>query len=51
MASKEELGKAIAYLPANRQEIVFKAYDYAELHHAGQLRKSGEPFFEHPYQV
>ncbi len=51
MASKEELGKAIAYLPANRQEIVFKAYDYAEMHHAGQLRKSGEPFFEHPYQV
>ncbi|MBR6332300.1 MAG: bifunctional (p)ppGpp synthetase/guanosine-3',5'-bis(diphosphate) 3'-pyrophosphohydrolase, partial [Dehalococcoidales bacterium] len=51
MASKEELGKAIAYLPANRQEIVFKAYDYAEMHHAGQFRKSGEPFFEHPFQV
>ncbi len=51
MVTKEEFLKRISYLPETRQALVVKAYDYAEQKHAGQLRKSGEPYFIHPVNV
>jgi guanosine-3',5'-bis(diphosphate) 3'-pyrophosphohydrolase len=39
------------YLPPEKVAIVRKAYDYAMKAHEGQLRKSGEPYLEHPLQV
>lgn len=32
-------------------KLVRKAYRFAEKHHKGQKRESGEPFIEHPLQV
>jgi GTP diphosphokinase / guanosine-3',5'-bis(diphosphate) 3'-diphosphatase len=31
--------------------LIERAYDVAELHHRGQLRKSGDPFITHPLAV
>jgi len=45
------LGKAGRYLPAGKLDVVRKAYDFALKAHAGQLRKSGGPYLEHPLQV
>lgn len=39
------------YLPPKKVEIIRRAYDYAMKAHEGQLRKSGEPYLEHPLQV
>ncbi len=43
--------KARAYLPADKIGIIHDAYDYAAQAHCGQVRKSGEPFLEHPLQT
>ncbi len=32
-------------------DFIMKAYNYANEHHKGQLRKSGEPYIIHPIQV
>ena len=45
------LMKAREYLPAERLAIVEQAYHYAAAAHRGQVRKSGEPFIEHPFQT
>ncbi len=37
--------------PADDLEIVKKAYEFSQLHHAGQTRASGEPYLAHPLQV
>ena len=37
--------------PADDLEIVKKAYDFSQTHHAGQTRASGEPYLVHPLQV
>ncbi|MBN2279007.1 MAG: bifunctional (p)ppGpp synthetase/guanosine-3',5'-bis(diphosphate) 3'-pyrophosphohydrolase [Candidatus Marinimicrobia bacterium] len=34
-----------------QEEFLWKVYKYAREAHRGQKRKSGEPYFEHPYQV
>ena len=39
------------YLPPEKVAIVRDAYDFAMQAHEGQLRKSGEPYLEHPLQV
>jgi GTP pyrophosphokinase len=39
------------YLPEEKIDDVSKAYRFAEESHKGQLRLSGEPFFEHPKQT
>ena len=39
------------YHPEDDMEIVRKAYEFAESAHAGQMRKSGEPYFSHPCAV
>lgn len=42
------INKAREYLPADKIELISKAYDYAFQAHAGQVRRSGGPFMEHP---
>ncbi len=42
------LDKAGEYLPPDKVGDVEEAYRFAEEAHAGQYRKSGEPFIEHP---
>lgn len=39
------------YLPPEKTAVVKGAYDFAMKAHQGQLRKSGEPYLEHPLQV
>ena len=45
------LAKARRYLPEERLGIVKDAYRFAEIAHRGQVRRSGEPFIEHPLQT
>jgi GTP pyrophosphokinase len=47
----ELIEKAKAYLPAEKVAVVERAYEYASKAHEGQLRKSGEPYIEHPLHV
>ena len=37
--------------PSDDLEIVKKAYEFSQTHHAGQTRASGEPYLAHPLQV
>lgn len=37
--------------PEDDMDLVRRAYTFAENAHAGQLRKSGEPYFSHPVAV
>ncbi len=39
------------YLPPEKVASVEDAYDFATKAHQGQVRKSGEPYLEHPLQV
>ena len=45
------LTKAHRYLPEDKLGIISEAYDFAEHAHTGQVRVSGKPFIEHPYQT
>lgn len=47
----ELLQKAATYLPPEDVVRLEKAYRFAEKAHAGQLRKSGEPYILHPVAV
>ncbi len=40
--------KASEYLPQDKINSIEEAYRFAEAAHVGQVRKSGEPFIEHP---
>jgi GTP pyrophosphokinase len=51
MNSDGLLAKAREYLPGEKEALVEKAYKFAFRAHQGQLRKSGEPYLEHPLQV
>jgi len=52
LVEKEKLlAKAQAYLPEEQVTLVEKAYNFALDAHRGQLRKSGEPYLEHPVSV
>jgi GTP diphosphokinase / guanosine-3',5'-bis(diphosphate) 3'-diphosphatase len=51
MEFQELKEKASSYLPPDKIVLVEKAYIYAEKAHRGELRKSGEPFIEHPLRV
>ena len=42
------LDKASSYLSEDRLQLVEQAYDFAAAQHEGQVRKSGEPYIEHP---
>lgn len=47
----ELIATLVKYHPEANVELVEKAYHFAEKAHAGQLRKSGEPYFVHPLTV
>ena len=43
--------KAQKYLPREKMSVIEDAYAFAAEAHRGQLRKSGEPYLEHPLQT
>ncbi|WP_010630303.1 RelA/SpoT family protein [Sporolactobacillus vineae] len=51
MTMDELIAKASTYLDEKDIELIKKAYEYAKKAHAGQLRKSGEPYITHPVEV
>ena len=40
-----------SYNPHSDRELLRRAFDYAKKMHKGQLRRSGEPYFTHPFAV
>lgn len=40
-----------SYLSANEIDLVIRAYNFADLAHADQTRRSGEPYISHPLAV
>ena len=40
-----------SYLPANEVASILHAYEFGSRAHAGQRRKSGEPYIHHPLEV
>jgi guanosine-3',5'-bis(diphosphate) 3'-pyrophosphohydrolase len=51
MTVSELIDKAQAYLPQEKVALIERAYEFAREAHEGQVRKSGEPYIEHPLQV
>jgi len=51
MSFSRLIGKAKEYLPSEKIPLVEEAYHFASEAHQGQVRKSGEPYVEHPLQV
>ena len=52
LLSADDLIHAIKkYNPSTNVDLIEKAYHFGLHAHAGQMRKSGEPFFSHPVQV
>ena len=51
MGFSQLMDKAQEYLPPEKIAMVEDAYNFAMKAHEGQLRKSGEPYLEHPLQV
>lgn len=45
------LSKAREYIPEEKLGILRKAYEFAMKAHEGQLRRSGDPFLEHPVET
>jgi guanosine-3',5'-bis(diphosphate) 3'-pyrophosphohydrolase len=45
------LEKVKGYLPPEKMAVVEDAYHFAAEKHQGQVRKSGEPYLEHPLQT
>ncbi|NPD32098.1 bifunctional (p)ppGpp synthetase/guanosine-3',5'-bis(diphosphate) 3'-pyrophosphohydrolase [Berryella wangjianweii] len=45
------IGVVSGYLAADELQMMRRAFHYASAHHAGQRRKSGEPFVAHPVEV
>ncbi|UCG10377.1 MAG: bifunctional (p)ppGpp synthetase/guanosine-3',5'-bis(diphosphate) 3'-pyrophosphohydrolase [Dehalococcoidia bacterium] len=51
MDFNELLAKAREYLPPEKVALVEDAYNFAAEAHQGQMRKSGEPYLNHPLQT
>jgi len=51
MSFSQFIAKAQEYLSSEKIALVEEAYHFAVEAHQGQLRKSGEPYVEHPVQV
>ena len=51
MSLDQLLKKAEEYLPPEKIALVKKAYDFAAEAHKGQMRKSGDPYIEHPLRT
>ena len=47
----ELISRIQKYHPEDDMDLVRRAYDFAEKAHAGQVRKSGDPYFSHPVAV
>jgi guanosine-3',5'-bis(diphosphate) 3'-pyrophosphohydrolase len=47
----ELLARVEKYNPGVDKELITRAFDYAEEHHRGQVRRSGEEFIRHPWGV
>ncbi|HRN61786.1 MAG TPA: HD domain-containing protein, partial [Luteimonas sp.] len=46
-----DLERAAAYLPADQRALLRRAWGVGAAAHAGQVRKSGEPYITHPVAV
>jgi GTP pyrophosphokinase len=51
MEISQLLDKAKTYLPEDRLALVEEAYQFALKAHDGQLRRSGEPYLQHPLET
>ena len=51
MGVQELIAKVSAYLPPEDLPLIEEAYRFALEAHAGQVRKSGGPYLEHPVQT
>jgi GTP pyrophosphokinase len=51
MDSDSLIEKATAYLPLEKVALVKAAYEFALNAHQGQVRKSGDPYLDHPLQT
>ena len=51
MTVHDLIKKVQSYNPGADAELIAKAYAFAEHMHAGQFRRSGEPYFVHPVGV
>lgn len=47
----EIIQKVTSYHPGADVSLIHRAYDFASLHHDGQMRRSGDPYFTHPISV
>lgn len=45
------IAKVNEYLPPDKVALIEAAYQFASQAHQGQIRKSGEPYLEHPLQT
>jgi guanosine-3',5'-bis(diphosphate) 3'-pyrophosphohydrolase len=48
MEAKKLIELASSYLPEDKIALVKEAYEFAAKAHQGQVRKTGEPYLEHP---
>jgi GTP diphosphokinase / guanosine-3',5'-bis(diphosphate) 3'-diphosphatase len=48
---RELMRRMRANRPADDLELIRKAYEFSQKHHAGQSRASGEPYLIHPLEV
>src|SRR5215831_4143929 len=51
LQAEEIVDRVRAYQPAADTDVIKRAYDYSYKMHAGQTRKSGDPYFVHPASV
>src|ERR1700722_6527022 len=51
LQAEQLIDRVRAYQPAVDSELIQKAYDYSFRMHAGQTRKSGQPYIVHPVGV
>ena len=51
MSFSQLIAKVQEYLPPEKIVLVEEAYHFAAKAHQGQVRKSGEPYLEHPLQT
>jgi len=49
--AQELISQVRAYNPHTNSDLLAKAYAFGEEMHAGQTRRSGEPYFSHPVAV
>src|SRR5580692_11086997 len=48
---EELIGRVRTYQPSADVDLIKRAYDFSFRMHAGQTRKSGDPYFVHPANV